>query len=262
MSLQSTFIGNINSQVSDLTQDLLNQEFGRVGDRPATVGSLGKTSIAMPAPAAPAPAPAAGSADQTIIRKKEAGGTILNDEESVTDSLEESGALEDDESKLECREEDAHSAHSESSTHSAHSESSTHSAHSESSTHSVISSTYDRLLGIRTERLRQARTSFNVAISLAVVGILIIFIAIIFIFIINNISIGIISSSAGVIAEIIGAILFKINKDTNDRLDTINKDLLVLERARASSELLNLVSDQNEKDRIIKEMIRVLNSES
>jgi TRADD-N domain-containing protein len=80
----------------------------------------------------------------------------------------------------------------------------------------------------RNERLRQARLSFNAALSLLVFGILIVLGGVLMLFQ-NHVTSGLLSSGAGVVSNMVSAVLFKFNRDANDRLDKIKVNLAKIE---------------------------------
>ena len=118
----------------------------------------------------------------------------------------------------------------------------------------AIENTYSHLEGIRSERLRQARTVFNIALSLIVVGVLIIFAGVVLMYF-QKTTAGIISSAVGVVTEIISAVLFKFNKEANDRLDALAPDLTVLERARHGMKFIEEIKDPDARNKAIKSLL-------
>ena len=123
----------------------------------------------------------------------------------------------------------------------------------------VIESTYSHLEGIRTERLRQARATFNTALVLVVVGVLIIFAGVVLMYI-GQTTAGIVSSAVGVVTEIISAVLFRLNKETNDRLDALAPDLTILERARYGMKFIEHIEDKDARNKAIEELTKDIRS--
>lgn len=105
----------------------------------------------------------------------------------------------------------------------------------------------------RDERMRQAKWSFNAAIVLLVLGVLIIFAGISTILLTDKQIGGVIGTSVGAIVEVVSALLFKFNNDVNGRLDEVNKTLLVLESARVAIRLISKIEDPGKRDDAIRE---------
>ena len=82
---------------------------------------------------------------------------------------------------------------------------------------------------IRRERIRQAKITFNAAIILAVVGVLIIFAGVALVLFKDTEAAGAVTAGVGAVTEVISALLFKLNHDTNNRLDEVGKDLSAIE---------------------------------
>jgi hypothetical protein len=125
-------------------------------------------------------------------------------------------------------------------------------------TRQVLAQAEEAAARIRSERLRQAYLSFNVALGLSVLGVLTIFASLIFL--LNSaISAGITSSVVAAVCEAIGVILFRFNKEANDRLDNINRDLNILETTRLIMALVDEISDPLSRDAVIAELVREMN---
>lgn len=105
------------------------------------------------------------------------------------------------------------------------------------------------------ERLRQCRMVSTVTLALLSLGILIILIGII-LFFTDHTSSGIITTASGVISDIITGIIFKFNKDSNDRLDVIAQNMSYFERVRTSEVLLNKITDVERRNQLIDDLIR------
>jgi hypothetical protein len=114
---------------------------------------------------------------------------------------------------------------------------------------------------IRQERIRQARMAFNLALGLIAVGVLIIFAGIVLIFAVN-LSAGVVTTACGMVTQVISAILFKFNGQTNDRLDVISRDLASLDRAKSglSSAMpyIDQITDPKRRDQAIAELVNKL----
>jgi len=113
--------------------------------------------------------------------------------------------------------------------------------------YSVISSTYETLCDFRKERERQAKNSFNVALSLVIVGVLIVFGGVFLLFK-KNIVEGVLSSTVGSISSIIGGTIIKLYKDTNDRMDKLNTNLSTLNYAKVQYALILKINDEKKRD--------------
>jgi hypothetical protein len=82
------------------------------------------------------------------------------------------------------------------------------------------SSNYREFIKISNERFRQAKTSFNLAMLVASIGVLLLIVS--FIVICMDIkSLGYLCSAIAVILNVVARFLFKLHKDANDRLDKI-----------------------------------------
>jgi hypothetical protein len=122
----------------------------------------------------------------------------------------------------------------------------------------AIQAAHDSANNIRSERMRQAKFTFNAALSLAVLGVLIIFAGVILLFFKESLTVGSITAGIGAITEVISAILFRLNHETNNRLDEIGRDLSAIEAARIAMTLIEEITDQGKKDDAIKELARDL----
>ena len=105
------------------------------------------------------------------------------------------------------------------------------------------------------ERLRQSRMVSNVTVFLLVIGVLIVFIGIALL-LKNDITSGIVTTSSGIISDIIIGVIFKFNKDSNDRLDITAEDMGYFERVRTSEVLMDKITDPDRKDILIDDLIR------
>jgi len=83
---------------------------------------------------------------------------------------------------------------------------------------------------IRVERLRQARTSFNYAIALSGVGVVLVLVGLAMV-LASLISVAMVSGAVGCVCEVSSIILFRLNRESNDRLDQLAQDLRVLGHA-------------------------------
>ncbi|MGN9805606.1 TRADD-N-associated membrane domain-containing protein [Micromonospora sp. L32] len=112
---------------------------------------------------------------------------------------------------------------------------------------------------IRTERIRQARASFNAALSLAIVGVLLVF-AGVGLVLTDVVTAGVLASIASAVTESAALLLFRLNKQANDRLDRVNADLARLSRFRLTMNLVDSISDARSRDRAVAQALRSLNS--
>jgi len=112
----------------------------------------------------------------------------------------------------------------------------------------VLNSTYDATSQIRDERMRQARYAFNAALTLVVVGVLIIFTGVAMLWFGNSVEPGAITVGVGAITEVVSAILFKLNKEVNVRLDEVRKELSAIETARIGLGLAKEIDNLEKRD--------------
>ena len=118
---------------------------------------------------------------------------------------------------------------------------------------SVVEATTHHIDGIREERLRQAKSAFNAALGLAVIGVLVVLAGVILL-LVGNTTAGVITAASGITSEVISAVLFVLNRDANDRLDGLNRDLQVLERARYGMEYIDKIENPTTKDAAIRSL--------
>ena len=111
----------------------------------------------------------------------------------------------------------------------------------------IISNTYETLCNFRKERERQAKNSFNIALSLVIVGVLIVFVGVFLLFK-KNIVEGVLSSTVGSISSIIGGTIIKLYKDTNDRMDKLDANLSTLNYAKVQYALILKINDEKKRD--------------
>ena len=91
---------------------------------------------------------------------------------------------------------------------------------------------------LRRERLRQAATSFNAALSLLSVGTLIVLAGAVLLFM-QRTTAGALTAAAGAVANISSALVFRFNRNANDRLDRLAKGLGKLEGTQRALQLLS-----------------------
>ncbi|HCX22112.1 MAG TPA: hypothetical protein DHN29_09375 [Cytophagales bacterium] len=118
----------------------------------------------------------------------------------------------------------------------------------------IIKNTYESLSYARVERERQARNSYNAAIGLISMGILIIFFGVYLLFK-NNITSGTLTSGIGGISNIIGGTILKFYKETNNRMDSINNDLFILNTAKVQYALILKIDSKSKRDSELSKLI-------
>lgn len=80
------------------------------------------------------------------------------------------------------------------------------------------------LNALRQERLRQASWSFNAALVFVIVGTLIVLVGTVLLYR-GQTTQGIVSAAAGAVSNIVSVLVFRLNRDANDRLDRIAQAL-------------------------------------
>ncbi len=124
----------------------------------------------------------------------------------------------------------------------------------------ALDETYQSTRIIADERMRQARLSFNVAIGLMIIGVLIVFFGIGLLYLKEGFESGLITIGGGAVSEIISVIVFSFNKETNNRLDELRKDLSTLETARVGLKIAKEIENQEKRDNAISELsLRIQN---
>ncbi len=107
----------------------------------------------------------------------------------------------------------------------------------------------------RQERLRQVKATFIVALTSLIVGMLLVFIGTIFIFAVS-VPVGSVTAIASIISSIVSALAFKFNKEANDRVDTIARELIVLAKADMAMQYIYEISDAKRRDKAIEDLAR------
>jgi len=123
--------------------------------------------------------------------------------------------------------------------------------------HKMIEVIHDHLNRIRQERLRQANLSFNVAVVLTLFGAIVIFSGLILAYA-GLLSAGIALSGIGGFLEVVSTVLFKFNKDTNDRLDDVMLDISSLEKVSVALQYVDQIPDEL-REKAILELSKHLN---
>jgi hypothetical protein len=111
---------------------------------------------------------------------------------------------------------------------------------------------------IRNERMRQARMTFNAALALAVLGVLLIFGGVALLLFRDAVSAAALTASVGAVTEVFSAVLFKFYSDTNNRLDAILRDLSYLNGARVALAATRMIEDSATRDEAVRDVLRNL----
>jgi hypothetical protein len=111
---------------------------------------------------------------------------------------------------------------------------------------------------IRNERMRQARMTFNAALALSVLGVLLIFGGVALLLFRDAISAAALTAGVGAVTEVFSAVLFKFNSDTNNRLDTIGRDLSYLNAAQVALDATSKIGDPATRDAAVGDVLRNL----
>lgn len=93
------------------------------------------------------------------------------------------------------------------------------------------------LEAVRRERLRQPATSFNAAITLVLLGTVIILGGAVLLFF-ERTTAGALTAAVGAVSNAMSTLLFRLNRDANNKLDQIAQGLGKLEGSRRALELL------------------------
>lgn len=118
----------------------------------------------------------------------------------------------------------------------------------------ALDETYQSISGIIFERVRQARLAFNTALSLMIIGVLIVFSGIALLWIKDSFEAGLTTVAVGAVSEIISLLVFKFNKEANNRLDDLRKDLSAMETARVGLSIAKQIENQDKRDHAISEL--------
>jgi len=118
----------------------------------------------------------------------------------------------------------------------------------------ALDETYQSTAGIVAERMRQAKLAFNTAIVLMIIGVIIVFLGIGLLYIKDSFESGLISIVVGAVSEILSVIVFGFNKETNNRLDELRKDMSIIETARVGLSIAKQIESQEKRDDAISEL--------
>jgi len=111
---------------------------------------------------------------------------------------------------------------------------------------------------IRDERMRQARMTFNAALALSVLGVLLIFCGVALLLVRDAVSAAALTSGVGAVTEVFSAVLFKFNSDTNNRLDVIGRDLSFLDATKVALDATSKIGDPATRDAAVRDVLRSL----
>lgn len=118
----------------------------------------------------------------------------------------------------------------------------------------ALNETYQSTSDIVAERMRQAKLSFNAALSLMIIGVLIIFVGVGLLWAKDNFESGLITIAVGAVSEVFSLLVFKLNKETNNRLDELRQDLSVIEVARVGLSIARQIENPDKRDHAISEL--------
>ncbi len=125
--------------------------------------------------------------------------------------------------------------------------------------YSIITTSYESLSTFRVERERQAKTSYNMAITFISIGTILLFFGII-LFFKSSITEGAISTIVGIIPNIIGGTILKFYNETNNRMDKLNDDLFVLNTTKIQYALILKIDDDEERNQQLGKLISNISS--
>ena len=108
--------------------------------------------------------------------------------------------------------------------------------------------------GIRDERLRQAKLTFNAALGLAIFGVVAV-LAGAFFFATGKVTSGALTVGAGAVSEAISVLVFRLYKETNNRLDRVGEDLNLLDKSRVAMRIIQQIDDPAQRDRATIEFV-------
>jgi hypothetical protein len=123
---------------------------------------------------------------------------------------------------------------------------------------SALNEARNSTVAVRLERMRQAKLAFNAAVALLVVGVLIILLGIALMILKDNSAGAAITTAVGATVEVISALLFKFNSETNNRLDETGKYLYRIEAAQLAMNIASKIEDRAKRDDGIREAVLAL----
>ncbi|MVB98311.1 hypothetical protein D6V35_17875, partial [Vibrio cholerae] len=118
----------------------------------------------------------------------------------------------------------------------------------------ALDETYTFTAGIAAERMRQAKAAFNIALTLMIVGVLVIFAGVALLYFKEGIEQGLVTVVVGAVSEILSVIVLGFNRETNNRLDDLRKDMSVIETARVGLSFAKQIENQEKRDNAISEL--------
>jgi ABC-type multidrug transport system fused ATPase/permease subunit len=124
---------------------------------------------------------------------------------------------------------------------------------------SLIDITRDHLNSQQQERFHQARVAFMIALLALILGIVLVFAGVVCIFVMS-LPIGAVTAASSSISSLISALAFRFNKEANDRLDTVAKELSILDRASVAMYYISYITDAEKKDQAITDLTKQLSS--
>lgn len=131
----------------------------------------------------------------------------------------------------------------------------------DASFHNFIEVTRHHLDERYKERLKQAQLAFIAALTALIIGIILVFLGVACIFLVS-LPLGAVTAASSSISSIVSALAFKFNKEANDRLDTVSRELSVLERVDLAMRYIGYISDTEKKDQAITDLTKQLYSRS
>jgi hypothetical protein len=111
---------------------------------------------------------------------------------------------------------------------------------------------------IRELRMSQATKTFNAALALVVLGVLLIFGGVALLLFRGDISTAALSAGVGALTEVVSAVLFKFNSDAQGRLSAVESDLSYLYAARVALAATQLIEEPAKRDDSVREVLRGL----
>ena len=123
----------------------------------------------------------------------------------------------------------------------------------------MLTQAYHSARQTRDERLRQASLTFNAALILAIMGTLFVLAGLAIIFLTPNKTAGGIGALAGVVSNVISAISFRLNRETNDRLDQANVQVATIEASQVAVQVAMRMESGISRDETFREIaLRVI----
>ena len=124
----------------------------------------------------------------------------------------------------------------------------------------TIRLTREELFNERREKRQQARITFFVALITLILAILFIFFGVVLIYT-GKLQAGIVTSVSSIFSGIVSGLAFAFNKQANDRLDEMAKELIVIERTHTAMEYIFYIKDVKLRDKALSDLAKDLFSE-